>query len=79
MSVLREKFSQHVISSGGDVTWPASSPDLSACNCFLWGYIEIIVFISNPRTIAELKQTKQEEIVAIPEQMTLRVMENLGV
>ena len=32
MSVLREKFPQHVISRGGDVPWPARSPDLSACD-----------------------------------------------
>jgi len=45
---------------------------------FYWG-ISKAVFISKPRTIAKLKQSKKEEIVAIPEQMTHRVMENLGV
>ena len=35
--------------------------------------------ISKPRTIAELKQSVKEEIAAIPEQMTRRVMENLRV
>jgi len=79
MSVLREMFPQHVISRGDDVPWPARSPDLAACDCFLWGYLKSSVFISKPRTIAELKQSIKEEIVAIPEQMTRRVMENLGV
>jgi len=37
MSVLREMFPQHVISHGGDVPWLARSPDLSACDYFLWG------------------------------------------
>jgi len=37
MSVLREMFPQHVISRGGDVPWPARSPDLSAYDYFLWG------------------------------------------
>jgi len=32
MSALREIFPQHVISRGGDVPWPARSPDLSACD-----------------------------------------------
>ena len=36
MSVLREIFPQHIISLGGDVPWPAISPDLSACDYFLW-------------------------------------------
>jgi len=37
MSVLREMFPQHVISCGGDDPWLARSPDLSACDYFLWG------------------------------------------
>jgi len=79
MSVLREMFPQHVISRGGDVPWPARSPDLSACDYFLWGYLKSIVFISKPRTMMELKQSIKEEIVVIPEQMTCWVMENLRV
>jgi len=78
MSVLWEMFPQH-ISRGGDVPWPAHSPDLSACDYFLWGYLKSRIFISKPRIIAELKQNAKEEIAAIPEQMTRRVMENLGV
>ena len=35
MSVLREMFPQHVISLGGDVPWPARSPDLSARDSFV--------------------------------------------
>ena len=37
MSVLREMFSQHVISRGDDVPWPARLPDLSACDYFYGG------------------------------------------
>jgi len=58
ISVLRERFPQHVISRGGDVPWPARSPDLSACDYFLWGYLKSGVFISEPRTIAELAKHK---------------------
>jgi hypothetical protein len=72
-------FPQHVISRGGDVPWPAFLPDLSACDYFLCGYLKNTVLISKPRTIAELKQSIKEEIAVIPEQMTRRVMENLGV
>jgi len=43
------------------------------------GYLKSRVFISKPRTIAELKQSISEEIAAIPEQMTRRVIENLEV
>ena len=44
-----------------------------------YGGISKAVFISKPRTIAELRQSIKEEIAAIPEQMTGRVMETLGV
>ena len=74
MSVLREMCPQHVISRRGDVPWPARSPDLSACDYILWGYLRSRVFISKPKTTAELKQRIKEEIAAIPEQMTRRVM-----
>ena len=43
------------------------------------GYLKRRVFISKLRTIAEVKQSIKEEIAAIPEQMTRRVVENLGV
>jgi len=79
MSVLREMCPQHVISRGDDVPWPARSPDLSACDYFLWGYLKSRIFVSKPKTIAKLKRSIKEEIAAIPEQMTRRVMENFGV
>jgi len=75
MSVLGEMFPQHVISHGGDVPWPAHSPDLSACDYFLWGFLKSRVFISKPRTEAELKQSINEEISVILEQVTSQVME----
>jgi hypothetical protein len=71
--------SREITCCGGDVPWPARSPDLSACDYFLWGFIKSRVFISKPTTIAELKQSINEEIAAIPEQMTRRVMDNLRV
>jgi hypothetical protein len=43
------------------------------------GFLKSRVFISKPTTIAELKQSINEEIAAIPEQMTRRVMDNLRV
>jgi len=79
MSVLREMFPQHAISRGGAVPWPARSPDLSVCDYFLLGYLKRRIFIDKPRTLAKLKQSIKEEIVAIPEHMTRRAMENLGV
>ena len=79
MSVLWEMFPQHVTSHGSNVPWPARSPVLSTCDYFLWGYLKSSVFISKSKTTVELKQSIKEEITAIPEHMTRRVMENLGV
>jgi len=73
MSVLREMFPQHVISRDGDVPWPARSPDISACDYFLWGYLKSRVFISKPRIMPELKGSIKEEIAEIPKQMARRV------
>jgi hypothetical protein len=41
---------------------------------FYGGFSKAGFFISKPTTIAELKQSINEEIAAIPEQMTRRVM-----
>jgi len=35
MAAVRNLFPNHVISRYGDITWPARSPDLSACDFFL--------------------------------------------
>ena len=37
MAAVRNLFPKHVISRYRDITWPARSPDLSACDFFLWG------------------------------------------
>jgi hypothetical protein len=58
--------SREITCCGGDVPWPARSPDLSACDYFLWGFLKSRVFISKPTTTAELKQSINEEIAAIP-------------
>ena len=81
MCVLREMSPQHVISSAGNVPWPARSPDLSACDYFLWGggHLKSRVFMCQPWTIVELQQSIKEEIAAIPDQMIRWVMENLRV
>ena len=43
-AAVRNLFPNHAISRYGDITWPARSPDLSACDFFLWGYLKSQVF-----------------------------------
>jgi hypothetical protein len=37
MRILNETFPARVISRRGNIEWPARSPDLNACDFFLWG------------------------------------------
>lgn len=76
MECVRQMFPQHVISRFGDVPWPPRSPDLSACDFFLWGYLKDKVYPYKPRTLQELKTAIRQEIARIPQEMILRVMHN---
>ena len=40
MRVLNEMFSARMISRRGNTEWSARSPDLNACDFFLWGYLK---------------------------------------
>ena len=76
MTELRNLFGNHVISRNGDIPWPARSPDLTACDLFLWGYLKSKVFANKPRNIQELKTAIREEIANITVEMLQRVMRN---
>jgi hypothetical protein len=53
--VIPEMFPDHVMSLRSEHAWPVLSPDLSACDYFLWGYLKTKVYTTRPRTIDELK------------------------
>ena len=75
MAAVRNLFPKHVISSYGDITWPARSPDLSAWDFFLCGYLKSQVFKAPaPHTVQELKNRLQQEITRIPVEMRQREM-----
>lgn len=54
-----------MISLKTDFEWAPHSPDLSATDFFLWGYLKDGVYAGRPRTITELKETIREEMRAI--------------
>jgi hypothetical protein len=70
MGVLREMFPGRLISLRGDIPLPALSPDLAACDFFLWGHLKAEVYKRRPRTTDELKAAIPHEIAAIPPKMT---------
>lgn len=76
MQTLRAMFPGKLISRFGDVPWSPRSPDLSACDFFLWGYLKAKVYRDKPRTIAELKTAIRNEIDLVPRDMLERVMQN---
>ena len=76
MTVVRQMFPQHVVSRFSDVPWPPRSPDLSACDFFLWGYVKSKVYVREPRTFDDLKVSIREEIATVPQEKLVNVMQN---
>jgi len=75
MAAVRNLFLNHVISRYGDITRPARSPDLSACDFFLWGYLKFQIFKAPaPHTVQELKHRIQQEVKQVPMEMLQRVV-----
>jgi hypothetical protein len=58
-------FPDHVISGRGNNEWPAKSPDLHACDLFVWGYLKSWVYVKQPRTIEDLKENLRDESAAV--------------
>jgi len=71
-------FRSRLIYLGGDIGWPARSPDLTPCSFFLWGCLKAEVYKHRPQTLKELKDAIRVDVTAIPPEMTNIVMENFG-
>lgn len=76
MTILRELFGDRLISKNADFPWPPRSPDLTAPDFFLWGYLKGRVYINKPKTIRELKKNIREEIANLQPETFLAVMQN---
>jgi len=50
------------------------SPDLNACDFFLWGYLEGKMYAHCPNNVTMLKQRTEEEIKNIADFMLSKVM-----
>jgi len=75
MTVVQQMFPQHVVSHFVDVPWPPHSPDLSACDFFLWSYLKSKVYVRKPCTVNDLKVSIHEEIATVPQEMLVNVMQ----
>lgn len=76
MELLREIFGKRIISRNSTFNWPSRSPDLSAPDYFLWGYLKDKVYINKPKSIQQLKKNICDEIKAINPKVLAGVMEN---
>jgi len=76
MTVVRQMFPQHVVSHFGDVPWPPRSPDLSACDFFLWGLPQIKSLRSKTSYSRRSESSIREEIAIVPQEMLVNVMQN---
>jgi hypothetical protein len=77
MEVIRANFPEPVISLCSKLPWSVDSPDLSASDYFLWGYLKVNVCTTRPRTIDGLKIAILKEIWAIPDNMVQQTLGNL--
>ena len=77
MALLRDIFGERIISRTSNFNWPPRSPDLTAPDCFLWGYLKGKVYVNKPRTIEELKTNIRDEINNITPEVLRKVMENV--
>ncbi|EZA58543.1 hypothetical protein X777_14705, partial [Ooceraea biroi] len=52
--VLQRQFPNRWIGRGGDVVWPARSPDLTPLDYFLWGTVKNDVYRELPTTVEDM-------------------------
>lgn len=77
MEILHDAFPGRVMSNRGDIDWPPRSPDLTAPDFFLWGYLKDRVYTHRPTTIQELKVNIHQEIEQITQEVCQHVMQNV--
>ena len=76
MDLLRQIFGERIISRNSEIVWPSRSPDLTAPDYFLWGYLKERVYVNKPQTIQQLKDNIRAEIRALQPETLTAVMEN---
>lgn len=60
-----------LISLKSSFPWPARSPDLSACDFFLWGYLKHHCYLTPPRNAEQLLQRIEEHCRNLEENQNL--------
>lgn len=76
MQLLRELFGARIISRRSDINWPPRSPDLTAPDFFLWGFLKERVYVNKPRNIQALKENIRAEIRGLQPATLTKVLEH---
>ena len=69
----RTTFPNRWIGCNGPVAWPPRSPDLSACDFFLWGYLKQTIFQTPVENTVDLTQRIIQACHNVPAEMLLKV------
>jgi Helix-turn-helix domain (DUF4817) len=76
LQLLQTKFGDRIISRRTQQPWPPRSPDLSACDFFLWGYLKSKVYVNAPNSLQDLRRNIEREIRGISRETRQKVMSN---
>ncbi|GFV14777.1 uncharacterized protein TNCV_3959871 [Trichonephila clavipes] len=57
IDLLKDTFGDRLISRFGPVNWPPRSCDLTPLDCFLWGYVESLVYADKQKRFTIWKIT----------------------
>lgn len=76
INFLKDTFPAKLIAKGSNFDWPARSPDLTACDYFLWGCLKQRVFSTSPATLNALKLSITAEINRISPDLLRSVFQN---
>ena len=76
IDLLKDRFSNLIISRGINVNLPPISCDLTPMYFFLWGYLKEKVFATYPQTIKNLKEKIINEISGIMPQLCKNEIRN---
>lgn len=64
------------IGRGGEINWPARSPDLTILDFFLWGFIKDKVYDTRPQDMEDLRRKIREAFEMVTPDMLIRGHEN---
>ncbi|GFX06052.1 uncharacterized protein TNCV_446271 [Trichonephila clavipes] len=76
IDLLKDTFSDRLISRFGPVNWSPRSCDLTPLDYFLWGYVESLVYADKPQTLDHLEDIIRRVIADIRLQMLEKGIEN---